>query len=123
MSYGGTFVTTKRTRIATIPVGYGDGYPRSLSNKGYVLIHGKEAPILGRVCMDQFMVDVTDIDGVAFGDPVTLVGRNGGAVLTVETLSGLAEKLRYEFICNFGKRVPREFLRNGKVVEQMDYFA
>ncbi len=123
VSYGGTFVTTKRTRIATIPVGYGDGYPRSLSNKGYVLIHGKEAPILGRVCMDQFMVDVTDIDGVAFGDPVTLVGRNGGAVLTVETLSGLAEKLRYEFICNFGKRVPREFLRNGKVVEQMDYFA
>ena len=104
-------------------MGYGDGYPRSLSNKGYVLIHGKEAPILGRVCMDQFMVDVTDIDGVAFGDPVTLVGRNGGAVLTVETLSGLAEKLRYEFICNFGKRVPREFLRNGKVVEQMDYFA
>lgn len=123
VSYGGTFVTTKRTKVATIPVGYGDGYPRSLSNKGYVLIHGKEAPILGRVCMDQFMVDVTDIDGVAFGDLVTLIGRNGGANLTVETLSGLAGKLRYEFICNFGKRVPREFLHNGEVVEQMDYFA
>ena len=123
VSYGGTFVTAKRTRIATIPVGYGDGYPRSLSNKGYVLIHGKKAPILGRVCMDQFMVDVTEIEGVEFGDLVTLVGRNGEAFVTVEMLSDLAEKLRYEFICNFGKRVPREFLRHGKVVEQMDYFA
>lgn len=123
VSYGGTYVTAKRTRIATIPVGYGDGYPRSLSNKGYVLIHGKKAPILGRVCMDQFMVDVTEIEGVEFGDLVTLVGRNGEAFVTVELLSKLAEKLRYEFICNFGKRVPREFLRHGKVVEQMDYFA
>ncbi len=123
VSYGGTFVTAKRTRIATIPVGYGDGYPRSLSNKGYVLIHGKKAPILGRVCMDQFMVDVTEIEGVEFGDLVTLVGRNGEAFVTVELLSELAGKLRYEFICNFGKRVPREFLRHGKVVEQMDYFA
>lgn len=123
VSYGGTFVTARRTRIATIPVGYGDGYPRSLSNKGHVLIHGKAAPILGRVCMDQFMVDVTDIEGVEFGDAVTLIGRNGDACVTVEMLSGLAEKLRYEFICNFGKRVPREFLRHGKVVEQMDYFA
>ena len=123
VSYGGTFVTSRPTRIATIPVGYGDGYPRSLSNKGYVLIHGKKAPILGRVCMDQFMVDVTDIDDVEFGDLVTLVGRNGDAWVTVEMLSSLAKKLRYEFICNFGKRVPREFLRHGKVVEQMDYFA
>ncbi len=123
VSYGGTFVTDRKTRIATIPVGYGDGYPRSLSNKGYVLIHGKKAPILGRVCMDQFMVDVTEIDGVKFGDLVTLIGQNGGECVTVEGLSELAEKLRYEFICNFGKRVPREFLRHGKVVEQMDYFA
>ena len=123
VSYGGTFITTRRTRIATIPVGYGDGYPRSLSNKGYVLIRGKKAPILGRVCMDQFMVDVTHIEGAAFGDLVTLVGQNGGECVTVEELSDLAEKLRYEFICNFGKRVPREFLRHGKVVGQMDYFA
>lgn len=123
VSYGGTFVTTRRTKIATIPVGYGDGYPRSLSNKGYVLIHGKKAPILGRVCMDQFMVDVTEIEGIKFGDLATLVGQNGGACVTVEELSGLAQKLRYEFICNFGKRVPREFLRHGKVIEQMDYFA
>lgn len=122
VSYGGTYSTKRRTRIATIPVGYGDGYPRSLSNKGYVLIHGKEAPILGRVCMDQFMVDVTEIEDVAFGDVVTLVGENEGAHLPVEVLSDLSGRFNYEFVCDLGKRIPREFIRHGEVVEQMDYF-
>ena len=122
VSYGGTYITKRRTRIATIPVGYGDGYPRSLSNKGYVLIHGKEAPILGRVCMDQFMVDVTEIEDVAFGDVVTLVGENEGAHLPVEVLSDLSGRFNYEFVCDLGKRIPREFIRHGEVVEQMDYF-
>lgn len=122
VSYGGTYITKRRTRIATIPVGYGDGYPRSLSNKGYVLIHGKEAPILGRVCMDQFMVDVTEIEDVAFGDVVTLVGENEGAQLPVEVLSDLSGRFNYEFVCDLGKRIPREFIRHGEVVEQMDYF-
>ena len=72
VSYGGTYVTTRPTKVATIPVGYGDGYPRSLSNKGYVLIHGQKAPIIGRVCMDQFMVDVTAIEDVEFGDKVVI---------------------------------------------------
>ena len=123
VSYGCTYVTKRRTRIATIPVGYGDGYPRSLSNKGYVLIRGKKAPILGRVCMDQFMVDVTDIDAVAFQDRVTLVGTDGGEDLPMEVLSDLSGRFNYEFVCDLGKRIPREFIRNGKVVEQMDYFA
>ena len=123
VSYGCTYVTKRRTRIATIPVGYGDGYPRSLSNKGYVLIRGKKAPILGRVCMDQFMVDVTDIDAVTFQDRVTLVGTDGGEDLPVEVLSDLSGRFNYEFVCDLGKRIPREFIRNGKVVEQMDYFA
>ena len=123
VSYGGTYITKRRTRIATIPVGYGDGYPRSLSNKGYVLIHGKEAPILGRVCMDQFMVDVTEIEDVAFGDVVTLVGENEGAHLPVEVLSDLSGRFNYEFVCDLGKRIPREFIRHGEVVEQMDYFG
>lgn len=123
VSYGCTYVTKRRTRIATIPVGYGDGYPRSLSNKGYVLIRGKKAPILGRVCMDQFMVDVTDIDAVTFQDRVTLVGTDGGEALPVEVLSDLSGRFNYEFVCDLGKRIPREFIRNGKVVEQMDYFA
>lgn len=122
VSYGGTYITKRRTQIATIPVGYGDGYPRSLSNKGYVLIHGKEAPILGRVCMDQFMVDVTEIEDVAFGDVVTLVGENEGAHLPVEVLSDLSGRFNYEFVCDLGKRIPREFIRHGEVVEQMDYF-
>ena len=122
VSYGGTYITKRRTRIATIPVGYGDGYPRSLSNKGYVLIHGKEAPILGRVCMDQFMVDVTEIEDVAFGDVVTLVGENEGAHLPVEVLSDLSGRFNYEFVCDLGKRIPREFIRHGEVVEQMAYF-
>lgn len=123
VSYGSTYITKRRTKIATIPVGYGDGYPRSLSNKGYVLIHGKKAPILGRVCMDQFMVDATEIEDVKFGDPVTLVGRNGEEHLPVEVLSDLSGRFNYEFVCDLGKRIPREFIRHGEVVEQMDYFG
>ncbi len=123
VSYGGTFVTKKTTKVATIPVGYGDGYPRTLSNKGYVLVKGKKAPILGRVCMDQFMVDVTDIEDISFGDTVTLVGYNGGEHLPVEVLSDLSGRFNYEFVCDLGKRIPREYIRHGKVVEQMDCFG
>ena len=123
ISYGGTYVTKRRTKIATIPVGYGDGYPRSLSNKGYILIHGKKAPIIGRVCMDQCMVDVTEIEDVKFGDEVVLVGRDGDEYLSVETLSRLSDRFNYEFVCLMGKRIPREYIRRGEVQEQMDYFA
>ena len=123
ISYGGTYVTKRRTKIATIPVGYGDGYPRSLSNKGYMLIHGKKAPIIGRVCMDQCMVDVTEIEDVKFGDEVVLVGRDGDEYLSVETLSRLSDRFNYEFVCLMGKRIPREYIRRGEVQEQMDYFA
>ena len=123
ISYGGTFAAKKRTKIATVPVGYGDGYPRSLSNKGYVLIHGKKAGILGRVCMDQLMVDVTDIPDVKYGDKITMIGSDGEESLPVEILSGLSGRFNYEFVCNLGKRVPHEFLRHGEVTEQRDYFS
>lgn len=123
ISYGGTYVTKRRTKIATIPVGYGDGYPRSLSNKGCMLIHGKKAPIIGRVCMDQCMVDVTEIEDVKFGDEVVLVGRDGDEYLSVETLSRLSDRFNYEFVCLMGKRIPREYIRRGEIQEQMDYFA
>ena len=123
ISYGGTYVTKRRTKIATIPVGYGDGYPRSLSNKGYMLIHGKKAPIIGRVCMDQCMVDITEIEDVKFGDEVVLVGRDGDEYLSVETLSRLSDRFNYEFVCLMGKRIPREYIRRGEIQEQMDYFA
>ena len=123
VSYGGTFVAEKKMKIATIPVGYGDGYPRSLSGKGYVLIRGKKANILGRICMDQFMVDVTDIEGVSFGDKVTLIGRDGNEAISVEKLSELSGRFNYEFICALGKRIPRVYVKNGKIAEQVDYFA
>ena len=109
ISYGGTFVAEHPMRIATIPVGYGDGYPRSLSNCGYVLIRGKKAPILGRVCMDQFMVDVTDIEAELL-DEVTLLGRDGDAEITVDELGALSNRFPYEFVCDIGKRVPRVYL-------------
>ena len=107
ISYGGTYVTDRSQRIATIPVGYADGYARGLSNKGYVLIHGKKAPICGRVCMDQFMVDVTDIPEAVEGDAVTLLGRDGDAQITMEELGELSGRFNYEFACLITPRVPR----------------
>ena len=115
ISYGSTYVTPKQERIATIPVGYGDGYPRALSNCGYVLIHGKKAPIRGRICMDQFMVDVSEISDVCVGDEVILVGRDQEECITVEELCSLVgNTFHYEFICNLGKRIPRVHVRNGE---------
>ncbi len=109
VSYGGTFTARRRTRIATIPVGYGDGYPRSLSGKGSVLIRGKRAPITGRICMDQFMADVTDIEAELL-DEVTLLGYDGDEQITLEELDKLSGRFPYEFVCDIGKRVPRVHL-------------
>lgn len=109
VSYGGTFVAEKTMRVATIPVGYGDGYPRSLSGKGYVLIHGKKAPILGRVCMDQFMVDVTEIPEAEMDDPVTLIGKDGASEITIEELGDISGRFNYELACDLGKRIPRVY--------------
>ncbi|MDO4283843.1 MAG: alanine racemase [Eubacteriales bacterium] len=109
VSYGGTFVTQGTTRIATIPVGYGDGYPRSLSNKGWVLVHGKRAPVLGRICMDQFMVDVTGIPQAREGDEVTLLGTDGQETLSMEELGELSGRFHYEFACDLSARVPRVY--------------
>ena len=111
ISYGQTFVADKKMKIATIPLGYGDGYPRNLSNKGWVLIHGKKAPILGRICMDQFMVDVTEIDAKE-GDLVTLVGTDGDETIKIDELAVLAGTFNYEFVCDLGKRVPRVFMKH-----------
>ena len=107
ISYGGIYETPSEKRIATIPVGYADGYARGLSNKGYVLIHGKKAPICGRVCMDQFMVDVTEIPEAKEGDPVTLLGKDGSECITMEELGELSGRFNYEFACLITPRVPR----------------
>lgn len=109
VSYGSTFKTEKDTVIATVPFGYGDGYPRSLSNKADVLVNGKRAKILGRVCMDQFMIDVTDIPDVQKGSEVVLVGKQGNEEITVEELSTISGRFNYEFICDINKRVPRVY--------------
>ena len=110
VSYGGTYVTAADERLATIPVGYGDGYPRSLSNKGYVLIRGRKAPIRGRVCMDQMMVDVSSIPEAEEGDLVTLIGTDGSAVITMEELGDLSGRFNYELACDISPRVPRVYI-------------
>lgn len=122
ISYGGTFVTERRMRIATVGVGYGDGYPRSLSGKGYVLIRGKRAPILGRICMDQFMVDVTGIPEAGEWDRVTLIGRDGEEQISMEQLAAFCGGFRYEIPCVLGKRVPRVYTKDGRVIGTKDYF-
>ena len=121
ISYGGTYVTTRETRVATVPVGYADGYRRSLSGKFHVLIRGKRAPILGRVCMDQLMVDVTDIPDTAVNDRVTLVGRDGEEVITMEDIAAAADSFNYEFVCGISRRVPRIYVSGGKTVHSVHY--
>ena len=112
ISYGGCFVTSRPSRIATLSVGYADGYPRCLSDKGSVLIHGKRFPVVGRVCMDQMMVDVTDAEDVKQGDLATLVGQDGDECITMDEFAALSQRINYESVCDIGKRVPRVYIRN-----------
>lgn len=121
ISYGGTFVTSRPTVVATVPVGYADGYRRNLSGKFYVLIRGHRAPILGRICMDQMMVDVTDIPGAALDDRVTLIGHDGEDAITVEEIAAQADSFNYEFVCGISRRVPRVYVRDGRVVSVVRY--
>lgn len=122
IGYSSTFVTDRETRVATLPVGYGDGYPRGLSNMGRVLVHGKSAPILGRICMDQCMVDVTDIPEAAQGDAVTLMGRDGEDFISAEEIGAtVGNSFHYEVVCDIGKRVPRVYYRDGKPVSVREF--
>ena len=122
IGYGATFVTQKETKVATVSIGYGDGYPRALSNKGYALVRGKKAPIIGRICMDQFMMDVSAIPEIQQGDTVTLIGKDQNEQITVEELAELAGTFNYEFVCDLGKRIPRVYISGGKIVGTKDYF-
>ena len=123
ISYGGTYTTTKETRVATVPVGYADGYRRNLSGKFHVLIHGKKAPILGRICMDQMMVDVTDIPETKPGDRVTLVGADGEEIITMEQIAAEADSFNYEFVCGISRRVPRIYVSGGQKVHSVHYLT
>lgn len=121
ISYGGTYVTEKPTTVATIPVGYADGYRRSLSGCFHVLIHGQKAPILGRICMDQLMVDVSHIPDVQVNDPVVLIGTDGEETITMEDIARQAGSFNYEFVCGISRRVSRMYRHNGKIVLEVHY--
>ncbi len=121
IGYGGTYIAEEDMKVATIPVGYADGYPRALSNIGRVIICGQYASIIGRVCMDQFMVDISHIPHVAVGDKVTLLGTENDKTITVEELAAPAASFNYEFVCNISRRVPRVYFKAGICVDEIDY--
>lgn len=123
VSYGRQWVSPSPTAVATVPIGYADGYHRSLSNKGLMLVHGRRARVIGRVCMDQLMLDVTGIPGVAAGDEVTIIGTDGEEQLPVETMAEAAGSFNYEIVCLIGKRVPRLYLRDGTPCGVAQYIA
>ena len=110
IGYGSTYITTEPMTIATIPVGYADGYPRSLSNRGTVLIHGTRCPVVGRICMDQFMVSVPDTITVKPGDKVVLLGSQGHESISALEIAALASTIPYEIFCGFSERVPRQYI-------------
>ena len=122
VSYGGTYTTDHVTKMATIPVGYADGYPRMLSNKRLGSDSWKKAPICGRVCMDQFMVDVTEIPDVKTGDEVTLLGKDGDEVISADTLGDLSGRFSYEFVHVISANVPRIYPRWERVRRAWTYF-
>lgn len=123
VSYGSCFVTTRQTSLATIPIGYADGYPRLLHGKADMLVCGKRAPVVGRVCMDQLMLDVTDIPEAKVGMTVTIFGRDQGNAIPVDELASLNQTIPYEMVCIVGKRVPRVYLHDGNPVGQLNYIC
>lgn len=123
VSYGRCFVTKRETVVATVPIGYADGYPRKLYDRADMLVCGKRVPVIGRVCMDQLMLDVTDVPEVKEGNVVTVFGHDGNAFLPVDELAKLNETINYEMVCLVGKRVPRVYLRGGKQVGQLNYIC
>lgn len=122
VSYGRTYRADRDIIAATVPIGYADGYSRSLSGKGYVLINGKKAPIIGRICMDQLMADVTDIEGVTEGTEVTLLGTDGNETVTADDLAELYGTIGYEIICGISKRIPRVIYKNGEISDVVEYY-
>jgi alanine racemase len=122
ISYGRKFTTSRKSLIATLPVGYADGYSRLLSGKSRVLVNGQYAPVVGSICMDQCMIDVTDIEGdIKTGDEVVLLGKQGDREITAQELAGYMGTIPYEVVCIIGKRVPRVYYKNGKIVNVLNY--
>ncbi|MDF2632746.1 MAG: alr, partial [Caproiciproducens sp.] len=121
VSYSRRFVSDKVMTVATVSVGYADGYSRLLSNRAEVLVKGKRAKVLGTVCMDQIIIDVTDIDGVAQGDIVTLFGKDGEQEISLDELANIIGTINYEIVCLMSKRVPRIYYKNNEIVATVDY--
>ncbi len=121
ISYGRTHCTDKRTRVATVPIGYADGYPRALSGKARVLINGEEAPVIGRVCMDQIMVDISEISNVGEGSIVTLIGSEYGRTITADDIAEMCGTIGYEIVCGISKRIPRVIYRDNKIIDVVEY--
>lgn len=118
ISYGGTFITQRQSIIATLPVGYADGFSRLLSSKAQVLIKGQRAPVVGRICMDQCMVDITDVqESVSIGDEVILIGDDGNHRISAEEIAKLMGTINYEVVCGISKRVPRVYISGGKILK------
>lgn len=117
VSYGRTFTADREMKLATVPIGYADGYPRAMSNQGFVLINGKKAAIIGRVCMDQMTVDVTDIEDVGIGTVVTVIGRDGEHQITYDDIAAACNTINYEIMCNISVRVPRVYVKNSKLTD------
>lgn len=121
ISYGRTFITKKKSKIATIPIGYADGYSRLLSGKAKVIINGKFAPVVGRICMDQCMIDVTDIGEVKVGDEVILLGEEGNLKFNADDFAEIMGTINYEITCMLKQRIPRVYIKEGKVVSVRNY--
>jgi len=120
VSYGGDYVTARETKIATVPVGYADGYPRALTG-GEMLFEGQRLPVIGRICMDQCMLDVTDARGVAEGSQITVFGKSGADEISVDALARRLGTVNYELLCGISKRVPRIYMRGDKIDFITDY--
>ena len=123
VSYGGTFVTQRETKIATVPIGYADGYLRVLSSKASMLVNGKKAPVIGRICMDQAMLDITDIENVKENTVVTVFGKDGDAEIKIEDIANIANTINYEILCLISKRIPRIYIKNGEKIGQLNYLC
>ena len=123
VSYGGTFVTQRKTKIATVPIGYADGYLRVLSSKASMLVNGKKAPVIGRICMDQAMLDITDIENINENTVVTVFGKDGDAEIKVEDIADIANTINYEILCLISKRIPRIYIKNGEKIGQLNYLC
>lgn len=121
VSYGRRFIADKKTKIASLPIGYADGFTRMLSGKAEALVKGKRVPVVGRICMDQCMIDVTGLDNVKVGDEVVLFGKQNGSFIHIDELADKLDTINYEIVCMINKRVPRVYIKDGKIVDVLNY--